>query len=674
MYLSEIKLYNFRRFSSSADGNAGLTINLNKGLNIIIGENDSGKTAIIDAIRLIVGDISDDFQRIAEDDFYCNESGEYVTSFHIEGVFKDLSKKEAGIFLDWLSFDNEGNYELQLNLLVEKKKNDNNQMYIDHKLVAGEKSSAMPLNNVTRSFLKATYLKPLRNADDELTPEFRSHLPRMLMAHSTFNKDDHNKNGLVDIMKEADSKIEQFFGDDSSIKNKTEDTLSDHASLNEQLSHVLSQLYDQQDRSKSKVHLQLPEASLFKILKQLSLNPDKKNLGLGNMNLLYIATELALLNDHLTHNVYGPNIMLIEELEAHLHVQAQIRLVKYINKYMEKQQGTSVQFILTSHSVALTASVDQRALIYLNNGKAYSLAPEYTMLEDDGYEFLNRFLDATKANLFFAKGLILVEGYAENILLPALAELIDFPLHERGVSIVNVGGRSFDNYIKLFARRDSKCSIGLPVSIVRDSDIKPYTYRINDKNIDNIKPLLNEENFDKKHLGTKFPTFNKLQKSFKLEFSSGNMNLIEEKTYQLLNDDELTRCQNSKTDSLKKRYNCFNVNQEVFVSPAWTLEYSLLRSPLKDLLTRAIAETRYSNEHKREKFLEDLKSKNLIEVYEDFERNVSKAETAQHLAEKIHFLSDTDRKELRDKVLKDSYCKYLVDAIKFACEPGETNE
>ncbi|MEE6658513.1 hypothetical protein PS406_08320, partial [Pediococcus acidilactici] len=77
----------------------------------------------------------------------------------------------------------------------------------------------------------------------------------------------------------------------------------------------------------------------------------------------------------------------------------------------------------------------------------------------------------------------------------------------------------------------------------------------------NIKPLLNEENFDKKHLETKFPTFNKLQKSFKLEFSSGNMNLIEEKTYQLLNDDELTRCQNAKTDSLKKHYNKCYVNQ-----------------------------------------------------------------------------------------------------------------
>lgn len=54
------------------------------------------------------------------------------------------------------------------------------------------------------------------------------------------------------------------------------------------------------------------------------------------------------------------------------------------------------------------------------------------------YKFLEHFLDATKANLFFAKGLIMVEGDAENLLIPAIAELMDRHLHKHGVSIVNV--------------------------------------------------------------------------------------------------------------------------------------------------------------------------------------------------------------------------------------------
>ena len=49
------------------------------------------------------------------------------------------------------------------------------------------------------------------------------------------------------------------------------------------------------------------------------------------------------------------------------------------------------------------------------------LAQGMTKLEPDDYAFLRRFLDATKANLFFARGLVIVEGDAENILLPAIA-------------------------------------------------------------------------------------------------------------------------------------------------------------------------------------------------------------------------------------------------------------
>ena len=194
MYLSELKLYNFRRFSGSyEDKQPGLVVHFHKGLNIIVGENDSGKTAIIDAIRLMVGDVSDDFQRIEDDDFYSAKSELDENAFQIEGLFRDLSEREAGIFLDWLSFDEEGNYELRLSLSVEKKKNDNGQMYIERKLVAGESNSSMPLSASARSFLKATYLKPLRNANDELTPGFRSHLPKMLMAHSTFSGDSQSK-------------------------------------------------------------------------------------------------------------------------------------------------------------------------------------------------------------------------------------------------------------------------------------------------------------------------------------------------------------------------------------------------------------------------------------------------------------------------------------------------
>ncbi|MFP3344526.1 AAA family ATPase, partial [Halomonas sp. SIMBA_159] len=124
---------------------------------------------------------------------------------------------------------------------------------------------------------------------------------------------------------------------------------------------------------------------------------------------------------------------LIEEIEAHLHTQAQIRLVKYIEEELEKNKN---QYILTSHSSNLVSSIDPKHVILMNDGVAYPFVEEFTDLDSEDYEFLERFLDATKSNLFFAKGIIFVEGESEMLLLPALANLIGYPLHKNGISIV----------------------------------------------------------------------------------------------------------------------------------------------------------------------------------------------------------------------------------------------
>ena len=70
--------------------------------------------------------------------------------------------------------------------------------------------------------------------------------------------------------------------------------------------------------------------------------------------------------------------------------------------------------------------------------------------ETSRLQFLERFLDATKANLFFAKGLIMVEGDAENLLIPAIAQLIGKNLYQYGVSVVNVGSTAYKRYVNIF--------------------------------------------------------------------------------------------------------------------------------------------------------------------------------------------------------------------------------
>ena len=83
------------------------------------------------------------------------------------------------------------------------------------------------------------------------------------------------------------------------------------------------------------------------------------------------------------------------------------------------------QFILSTHSITLASKIKLANLIVLKGKEALPMSSEYTLMKPADYKFLERFLDATKANLFFAKGLIMVEGDAENLLIPAIAQLIE---------------------------------------------------------------------------------------------------------------------------------------------------------------------------------------------------------------------------------------------------------
>ena len=75
MILSQMKLWNFRKFKNKENEEAGLVVNFHKGLNALIGENDAGKTAIIDAIKLVLQTQSGEYARVSEDDFYTDAEG-----------------------------------------------------------------------------------------------------------------------------------------------------------------------------------------------------------------------------------------------------------------------------------------------------------------------------------------------------------------------------------------------------------------------------------------------------------------------------------------------------------------------------------------------------------------------------------------------------------------------
>jgi len=510
MIVSELKIYNFRRFKS-VDGAPGLQITFHKGLNALIGENDSGKTAIIDALKLVLLTQSNEFIRPVDEDFYKPTNGDACSEFRIDCTITEFTQNEAKNFIEYLKFKKNGQaieYTLELHYRAWREGHK-----IFQELRVGDVDDGISIDGKARDLLKTVYLKPLRDAEREMSSGRSSRISQILLNHPVFK--DKPKHIVLDIFKDANKRIEDYFTTDADGKRILQ-TIRDNLELFNDKGQACN------------AELKTSDIQLKAILESLSLNAPEINPGLGELNLLFIAAELLLLKDDTDG---GMKLALIEELEAHLHPQAQLRLISYLqNEYNEND----VQIIISTHSPILASKINLKNLILMKNGVGYDLAEGMTGLQKGDYLFLQRFLDSTKANLFFAKGIIMVEGDAENILIPVIADILGYPLEKYGVSIVNVGSTAFLRYSGIMARKDGS-AIGVPVSVITDCDVQPY---------------------DVDHL-TKEKTFN-------------------EKTI------ESARAEEEKNRKYTNGSVCG------FTSPRWTLEYCIAMSSLSKDFHKAV--------------------------------------------------------------------------------------
>jgi putative ATP-dependent endonuclease of the OLD family len=631
MYLYRLRIWNFRKVGTIDNSsvvnndNPGVDICFKKGLNVLIGENDSGKTAVVDAIRFVLGTRTFENQRIGLDDFHYYDDKQ-ATELRIECTFRSLNLFQAGQLMEWAHLqDDKSAYELRVWLTASRKDNK-----VVQNIKAGGDDEGSFMEGNARDLLRATYLKPLRDASTELSPGYRSRLAHILLSNKVFEKvkdDDGNEkpHPLEDLVGEANENVKGFFSKESNDESVGGKEIIDV--LTKHLSHFLH------IKDKRSPYFNVSGSNLPSILRKLGLVLEDRESGLGTLNKLFMAAELLQLE---TEN--GLKLALIEELEAHLHPQAQLRVIKSL-----EELGRDTQFILTTHSTTLGSSIPLENLILCygdTKTQLFSLNKGMTGLEADDYHFLSRFLDATKANLFFAKGVILVEGDAENILLPAIAELIDRPLHRYGVSIVNVGSKAFLRYVKVFRRTDSLGTLPIKVAVVTDLDI--------------------EQEKDE----------------------SGN--IISKKRKDLIPDIA------SESEKLIEEFNSENGHIRVFHSPLWTLECDLANSELAKYLNQAtyIAQLLKSrigqknflwilDEKKNERIekanellIEKWKNLNpqqiAYKIYNRLKENkASKTVNAQWLASLL-LENATETKAL---ILEEPAVKYIRDAIYHVTEP-----
>jgi len=635
LYISNLSIKGYK--NSKKESN----ISFNKGLNILVGENASGKSTIVDALRLILRESEMTYKRINEGDFYRSfQTNESVESICIDLTLKELSEDEKVTFLTWC----DERFKAYLHLLINN--NTNAKGYYKKKIWGG-KSKRSIFEEDTFDYIDCVYLPPLRDAESKLVNGRRSRLATLLSQQF---KNDEAKEQLVQNVNEFNQSIV------SNKESKFNEIKKAKQDINETLKQSMGSVFGQS------VNLQFADANFNSVLQSIKMvffpKLDEMDVtkfkdvalnSLGYNNLLYIATvfaELQLMEEEA--EIF--KVLLIEEPEAHLHPQIQIKLVKFLKKL--SNSNSNLQIIITTHSSVLASSVSIDNLIHISSNGEEILSAQLSEYDYNGSKnFINRWLDVTKSTLLFSKGVILVEGISESILIPEIAKFVlkkynenhkgkklPITLEEAGVSTININGINFIHFMKLFCDvngNNTDARVPFRCSGITDND--PPKKKIKKENNNSSYVDNNEKN------------------DYKFEENyPDESNLVPGANVAL---------------KLKETINCSN-NTRLFSSPYKTFEYDLAMEGNTIIMSKVLHDL-WPKDGKVKETLkkifdtsnQDLK-KNSIYIYKHIDTNdVGKALFSQALAEEI------------DKVENDIFKvpKYIRDAIIWSCN-GEVDE
>ncbi|ACL01774.1 SMC domain protein [Desulfatibacillum aliphaticivorans] len=652
MYLSKITIENFRCFG---ERDKKFEMSLKPGLTTLVGENDAGKSAIIDAIRYVLCTTDQEWLRIKENDFHVGANPKEI---RIVCKFDDLEAHHQRAFIEYLTHDASGAKPPVFFLHWTAKETGEimkGRPYRRIELHSGEKGEGPSIDPKVRELLSVTYLRPLRDAERALSAGRGSRLSQVLY-HTEEVKSSGKPYGEGVANEELSvTGIGELA--DALIKNQpgiveTRKQIDNHLEKLTLLGNPICSKVEVSGAAAS------PDVRLRQLLEKLDLSLDEIGKpGLGSNNLLFMACELLLL----AQENEGNRMLLIEEPEAHLHPQRQLQVMKTLQEEAEEKK---IQIIVTTHSPNLASAIKLKGLTLIHENKAFSMAEGETKLEKSDYQFLERFLDVTKANLFFARGVMIVEGDAENILIPTLAKLIGRDFTENGVSIVNVGGVGLRRYARIFQRVhiEKDGLLKIPVACVTDLDVMP-----------NCAPAI----------------IDKLDKE-------GHVPEIKKRQWRMKHD-------YNEEKPLEQKY--FSTEQKAtgqcvrtFVSDEWTMEYNLAIGPQDDngefpgglgYQTFAAAylaskdDSLYTNKKTTSQWQEEIKKnyKKIIleseaqdgclveeviasKIYNFFvNKKASKTIAAQHLSYILQL--HVQRGDLSEDQLRAVLPTYLVEAIEY---------
>nr|WP_233281058.1 AAA family ATPase [Paenibacillus algicola] len=480
MYISNIEIENYRNFRNKS-------IILSDGMNVIIGQNNAGKTNLIKALALVLD--SNGKKRLDIHDFNKSISLEELKSappkIRIRMTIKqsdneDLDSDDLVTVANWLTkleepYEATLTYEFHLpEKEVEKYaaslasvvdvdkawriiQQDFLRLYI-YKIWGGNIDNQTVADSESLKKFDFQFLDAIRDVERDMLSGRNTLLRDVLDFFMDYDiKSDHTRTPKEKIHEIKLKK--QSFTDaaDALLLN-----LSERMKLGKE--QILSYAMDTGasfNKAEPNFEGVISDVELFSALKLIveyesGIKIPATHNGLGYNNLIYMSLLLSKMQVNSDGGYLGSNakvfpILAIEEPEAHLHPAMQYQLLKFLTK--NKKDKKVRQIFVTTHSTQITSTVSLDEMICLHNERGETSVgyPGIVFKDNEkSKKYVQRFLDATKSDMLFAQKVVLVEGIAEQLLLPIMARYLGVSFEENHIAVINVGGRYFEHFLYLF--------------------------------------------------------------------------------------------------------------------------------------------------------------------------------------------------------------------------------